>query len=58
MMQSSIESWTRNHARGTIHPHPEGWGLLAPPFAILQVKSLFTLGDSLQNGTTDPLILL
>jgi hypothetical protein len=29
-MPSSIGSWIRNLARGTIHPHPEGWGLLYP----------------------------
>jgi len=30
MIQSSTGSWTRNLARGTIHPLPEGWGLLYP----------------------------
>ena len=30
MTQSLTGSWTRNHPRGTIHPHRERWGLLYP----------------------------
>jgi hypothetical protein len=30
MTQLLTASWTRNLARGTIHPQPEGWGLLYP----------------------------
>ncbi|MCK9565259.1 MAG: hypothetical protein M0Q43_04350, partial [Methanothrix sp.] len=48
MMQSSIDCWTRNLARGTIHPHRERWGLLyplTPRVKIYQIIMLNILGN-------------
>ncbi len=52
MIQSLTGSWTRNLARGTIHPHRERWGLLYP--LTPRVKNVKEAISAIHSSIDDP----